>query len=60
MTDFNVWVFGLDIPEVLHKAWDAIKRTFTQGVEMTAAKDAVFPAVRELWRFAVSTTLHAI
>ena len=60
MTDFNVWVLGLDLPEVPHKAWDAIKRTFTQGVEMTAAKDAVFPAVRELWRFAVSTTLHDI
>ena len=27
---------------------------------MKAAKDAVFPDVRELWRFAVSTTLHAI
>ena len=27
---------------------------------MTAAKDAVFLAVRELWRFVVLTTLHAI
>ena len=60
ITDFNVWLFGLDLPEVPHKAWDAIKRTFARGVEMTAAKDAVFPAVRELWRSAVSTTLHAI
>ena len=45
MTDFNVWVFGLDLPDVTHKAWDAIKRTFAQGVEMTAANDAVFTVV---------------
>ena len=53
----SVW---LALPEVPRKNWDAIKRTFTRSVEMTTSKDAVFPAVWELWRFAVSTTVHAI
>ena len=59
-SDFNVWAFELDLPEVPHKSWDAIKRSFTQDDQMTAVKDTVFPAVRELWRFAVSTPFHAI
>ena len=59
-TEFNVWAFGLDLPEIPLKAWDAIKRSFTQDDEIRDAKHAVFPAARELWRFAVSTTIHAI
>ena len=52
--------FGLGPAEIPLKAWDAIKRCFTQGDEISDTKDAVFLAARELWRFAVSTTIHAI
>ena len=46
MTDFNVWVYGLDLPEIPHKARDEIKSFFAQGIEMTKANAAVFPAFR--------------
>ena len=38
----------------------AIKHALDPGVELSRAKDAVFPATRELWRFLVSTTLYYI
>ena len=59
-TDTNVRAFGLELPEIPLRAWDANKRSSTQGDEIMDAKDAVFPAARELWHFAVSTTIHAI
>ena len=59
-TDLNVWVFGLDLPDIPHAAWNAIKQSFHPGKDDTKAQAAVFPNSRELWRFVVSTTLHAI
>ena len=58
--DLHVWVFGMDLPSILHFAWDAIKHAIEPGVDLSRAKDAVFPEARKLWRFLVSTTLYSI
>ena len=57
--DLNVWVFGLDLPEITPNAWDVIKKSMDTGADLSKAQAAVFPAARELWRFVVST-LQAI
>ena len=58
--DLHVWVFGMDHPSIPKFAWDAIENAIDPGVDLSRAKDAVFPATRELWRFVVSTTLYSI
>ena len=58
--DLHVWVFGMDLPSIPKFAWDAIKNDIDPVVELSRAKDAVFPVTRELWRFLVSTTLYSI
>ena len=58
--DLNVWVFGLDLPEITPNAWDVIKQSIDTGADLSKAQAAVFPAARELWRFVVSTTLQDI
>ncbi|CAI5725704.1 unnamed protein product [Peronospora destructor] len=58
--DLNVWVFGMDITGIPSAAWDAIKHAIEPSLALSRAKDAVFQAAREQWRFVVSTTLHAI
>ncbi|UIZ26809.1 hypothetical protein KXD40_001485 [Peronospora effusa] len=59
-TDLHVWVFRMDLPSISTSAWYAIKNAIDFGANLFRAKDAVFPAARELWRFLVSTTLHSI
>ena len=58
--DLNVWVFGLDLPAIPPYAWDVIRQSMDPGANLSKAQAAIFPAARELWRFVVSTTLHAI
>ena len=53
-------MFGLDLPETPHNAWDVIQQSLDPGADLSKAQAAAFPAARELWRFVVSTTLHAI
>ena len=48
------------LPSILNSAWDAIMNAIDRGVDLSRAKDAVFPAIREHWRFLVSTTLYSI
>ncbi|CAI5715293.1 unnamed protein product [Peronospora destructor] len=50
----------MDLPGIPSAAWDAIKHAIEPRLVSSRAKDAVFPASRELWRFVLSTTLHAI
>ena len=58
--DLHVWVFGMELPSIPKFAWDVIKNAIDPGVDLSRAKDAAFPATRELWRFLVSTTLYSI
>ena len=58
--DLNVWVFGLDLPEIPPNAWDVIKQSMDPGSSLSKAQAEVFPGARELWRFVVSTSLQAI
>ncbi|KAI9916916.1 hypothetical protein PsorP6_017134 [Peronosclerospora sorghi] len=46
--DLHVWVFGMDLPATPSYAWDSIKHAIVPGVDVSRAKDAVFPATREL------------
>ena len=39
---------------------DTIKHDIDPVFDLSRAKDAVFPATRELWRFLVYTTLYSI
>ena len=55
-----MWVFVMDLSGLPNAFWDAIKTLFNPSEVPSSAKSVVFPADRELWRFAVSTTLHAI
>ena len=55
--DLNVWVFGLDLPEITPNAWDVIKQSIDTGADLSKAQAAVFPAARELWRFVALTTV---
>ena len=50
----------MDLPSIHNFAWYAIKHSIDPGVDLSRAKDAVFPATRKLWRFLVSTTLYSI
>ena len=58
--DLHVWVFGLDLPGISPNAWVVVKHSLNTGTIVLKDHAAVFPAARELWRFVVSTTLHAI
>ena len=42
--DLHVWVFGVDLPIILN----AIENAIDPGVDLSRAKDAVFPATRKL------------
>ena len=53
-------MFGLDLPEIPHNAWDVILQSMDPDADLSKAQAAAFPAAREVWRFVVSTTLHAI
>ena len=53
-------MFGLDLPAIPPNAWVIVKQSMNTGDDLLKAQDEVFPAARELWRFVVSTTLHAI
>ena len=53
-------MFGLDLPETPHNAWAVIQQSIDPGADLLKAQAAAFPGARELWRFVVSTTLHAI
>ena len=46
--DLHVWVFGMDLLIIPKFAWDAIKHALDPGVDLSRAKDAVFPATRDL------------
>ena len=50
----------MDLPSIPNFAWDVIKHAIDPGVDLSRAKDAVFHATRELWRFLISTTLYSI
>ena len=52
-------MFGLDLGDSAND-WDVIKQSMMTGADLFKSQDAVSPADRELWRFVVSTTLHAI
>ena len=58
--DLHVWVFGLDLPGIPANAWVFVKQSLHTGTDLFKSQSAVPPAARELWRFVVSTILHAI
>ena len=58
--DLHVCMIGMDLPSIPKFAWDAINNAIDPGVNLSRAKNAVFLATRELWRFLVSTTLYSI
>ena len=53
-------MFGLDIPKIPHNAWDVILQSMDLGADLLKAQAVAFQVPRELWRFVVSTTIHAI
>ena len=50
----------MDLPSIPKFAWDSIKHAIDLGFDLSRAKEAAFPATRELWCFLVSTTLYFI
>ena len=51
-------MFGLDLLGILPSAW--VVKSMKKGAYLMKAQAAVFPIARELWRFVLSTALHAI
>ena len=58
--DMHVWVFAMELPGQPSAAWTAVQRSLAISVDRYKAKSAVFHAANELWRFVVSSSLHAI
>uniref|UniRef100_A0AAV1TFQ0 Uncharacterized protein n=1 Tax=Peronospora matthiolae TaxID=2874970 RepID=A0AAV1TFQ0_9STRA len=49
----------MDLPCLPSAAWNAIKDVLHLDDNSLGAKNAAFTAARELWRFVVSTKIHA-
>ena len=60
LADLHVLAFGMDLPSIPKFEGVAIKNAIDPGVDLSRAKDAVFPATLELWRFLIPTTPYFI
>ena len=50
----------MDLPCIPRSAWVAVIQSFDSSADLSESQASVFPVSRELWPFAMSTTLHSI
>ena len=56
----HVWVFALKLPGQPTAAWTAVQRSLEINFDRYKSKSEVFHAANQLWRFVISSSLHAI